>query len=204
MASGADENERSTESVNLAFSVQSLTVELAEGAGTVKARHVLKKMKVGNGVAEFDDSLERYFVETEVFRSIVDNRYDIIAGDKGTGKTALFKILRQRYTTLTALDDVEIVPAFNLQGSPIFARLNEDEPYSEAQYSTLWKGYFLALAGNWILLLYEDDWTPAMQGLSDLLTTTGLRSLDDTPSTVFSTIVNLFRRLTHQPQLKRL
>ncbi len=58
---------------------------------------IVRQLELGNSVAEFDEALENYFVETEPFRALVSNRVDIVAGDKGTGKTAIFKILRQRY-----------------------------------------------------------------------------------------------------------
>lgn len=156
---------------------------------------VLKSLNLGASVAEFDRDLEKYFVETETFRVIVEDRADIIAGDKGTGKTALFQILRKRYASIPELDTVEVLPAFNPTGNPVFQRLTVGDAYEEGQYATLWKGFFLSLAGNYILKLYEDAWTDAMYELDALLEETGLRSSDDSPSTIFSAIVNLFQRL---------
>lgn len=89
----------------------------------------------------------------------------------------------------------EVLPAFNIRGNPVFQRLTQGEVYSEDQYSTLWKAYVLSLAGNFILSIYEDAWTDSMFELDDLLSKTGLRSADDSASTVFSSVVNLFRRL---------
>jgi hypothetical protein len=157
---------------------------------------VLKMMDLGNSVAEFDDSLEAYFVETDSFRQLVEDRVDIVAGDKGTGKTALFRILEKRYTEIGPLGEVEIVPAFNPTGSPIFQRLTEGDALDEGQYSTLWKAYILSLAGNWLLNVYDEaDYTPRMIELRDLLKKTDLFSADDAPGTIFAAIVNLFRRL---------
>jgi ABC-type amino acid transport substrate-binding protein len=53
-------------------------------------KQILTKLDLGNSVAEYDTSLEKYFVETETFRALVTNRVDIVAGDKGTGKTAVY------------------------------------------------------------------------------------------------------------------
>lgn len=156
---------------------------------------VLRSINLGNSVAEFDEALERYFVETDTFRRVVEDRVDIIAGDKGTGKTALFRILHRRYPTIEELSKVEVVPAFNLGGSPVFQRLNEGDVLDEGQYITLWKSYILSLAGNWLLKVYEGAWTDRMAQLDLLLEKTSLRSADDSPDTVFSSIINLFRRL---------
>jgi hypothetical protein len=163
--------------------------------GPMLVRDLLSQLHLGNSVAEFDDALERYFIETDTFRRLVQGEVDIIAGDKGTGKTALFRILHERYASIDDLANVEVVPAFNLQGNPVFQRLNEDDVMDEDQYITLWKAYIVSLAGNYVLSVYEGAFTDLMERLHVLLQRTGLRSPDDSPSTIFSTVVNLFRRL---------
>ena len=52
-------------------------------------KEILQKLDLGSSVAEYDAALERYFVETSTFRSLIRDEGDVIAGDKGTGKTAL-------------------------------------------------------------------------------------------------------------------
>lgn len=158
-------------------------------------KDVLRQLQLGSSVAEHDDALEDYFIETEVFRALVANRGDTIAGDKGTGKTALYRILQKRYPTL--LDDVEVLAGFNPAGAPVFQRLAEGDPMEEGQYITIWKAYILALAGNWILQLNEGAFSHKMNDLDALLQKTGLRSADDSAGTIFSQIVNLFRRMTN-------
>ena len=74
--------------------------------------NVLGLLDLGSPVAEDDTSLERYFVETPIYRTLVDDGADIITGDKGTGKTALFNILQRRYTFHSEFDSTELVPAF--------------------------------------------------------------------------------------------
>ena len=68
---------------------------------------------------------------------------------------------------------------------------------SEGQYITIWKAYFLALVGNWILQLNEGGFSHKMTELDELLKKTGLSSADDSANTIFSQIVNLFRRVTN-------
>src|SRR5680860_365448 len=102
----------------------------------MQKRTLLQSIELGNSVAEFDDALEQYFVETDNFRRLVEDKCDIIAGDKGTGKTALFRILHKRYTAIPELEHTEVVPAFNLAGNSIFQRLNETKGLDEGQYGT--------------------------------------------------------------------
>jgi hypothetical protein len=160
----------------------------------VLIKDALRLLELGSSVAEHDEALEDYFIETEVFRALVADRRDTIAGDKGTGKTALYRILQKRYPTL--LHDVEVLAGFNPAGAPVFQRLAEGEPLEEAQYITIWKAYVLSLVGNWILALNEGAFSHKMIELDAVLKKTGLSSADDSASTIFSQIVNLFRRIT--------
>ena len=157
-------------------------------------RDLIRSVDLGNSVAEFDQDLEQFFVETEPFRALIQNRADVIAGDKGTGKTALYRILKKRYPSIPELANVEVVTGFNPTGNPVFQRLAQQGILTEGQYATVWKAYILSLVGNWLLDLFEDELTAKMRELEDLLSRTGLRTRDDSPSTVFSKIANAIGR----------
>ncbi len=47
------------------------------------AKDILQQLDLGNSVAEHDDALEKYFVETSTFRALIRDEGDIIAGDLG-------------------------------------------------------------------------------------------------------------------------
>lgn len=162
----------------------------------MRRKEALQQLDLGQIVAEFENDLKSYFVETETFRALIKGKVDIVAGDKGTGKSALFRILRERYTEVPELHDVEVVAAFNASGDPVFKQLTAREALTEAQYRSVWKTYVLSLAGNWLLKLYEGDWTPSMTRLDVMLRRLGIREVDDTPRGVFTGIVNLLKRLT--------
>lgn len=158
-------------------------------------KEMLRALDFGNSVAEFDKSLEKYFVENDAFDQLVNNKVDIIAGDKGTGKTALFQILQKRYASIKELKGIEILAGFNPAGNPIFQRLVHEQVLTEGQYASVWKAYVLALAGNWALDIAGADHSDSFQRLSILLTETGLLSKDDKPDTIFSKIVNAIQRV---------
>jgi hypothetical protein len=161
----------------------------------MQVKEVLNDLQIGNSVAEFDQDLERYFVETETFRALIQDRVDVVAGDKGTGKTALFRVLQNRYRAIPELDNIEVISAFNPSGNPVFQRLAQEQTLTEGEYSLIWKAYFLSLVGNWLLGIYENSFTPEMQELDNLLKGLDLRSADDSAATVFSKILRVFRRL---------
>lgn len=156
---------------------------------------LLRVLNLGKSVAEFDEGLDRYFVDTETFRKLTRDDADIIAGDKGTGKTALYRTLRSRYTQIPELGKTEIVTGFNPQGNPVFQRLSQIPPLGEGEYIAIWKLYVFSLVGNWLLELYEGSHTERMRRLDELLGQSGLRSIDDNATTVFSKLVNMVQRL---------
>lgn len=158
-------------------------------------KDILRELDLGASVAERDDALEHYFIETDTFQALVADRKDTIAGDKGTGKTALYRILQKRYPAL--LRDVEVLSGFNPVGAPVFQRLAEGQTLTEGQYITIWKAYVLSLVGNWVLQINEGGFSHKMDELDALLSRTGLRSADDSAGTVFSQLVNLVKRLTN-------
>lgn len=69
----------------------------------MKGKELVKLVSFGTSVAEFDTDLEQYFIETETFRSVIGDQGDIIAGDKGTGKTAIYRILKKTIGYMTCL-----------------------------------------------------------------------------------------------------
>ena len=163
---------------------------------------ILQDLDLGNSVAEFDTALEKYFVETHIFRQLIRDEADIVAGDKGTGKTALFRILNDRYTAINELSDIEVVPAFNPTGNPVFQRLAEGNPLQEGQYTNVWKAYVLALVGNWVLEFTGEEQTELRRQLHNMLHRLDLQSDDDSPATIFSRVVNLFRRLLNPKSIE--
>lgn len=160
----------------------------------VTVKELLSKLNLGTSVAEFDEDLENYFVETNVFREFIRDRVDIIAGDKGNGKTAIYRFINRRHSEIEELKDVLIVPAFNPSGNPIFTKLTEKDALSESNYVLLWKSYILSLVGNTIIandpLLVGSDLDKMLRGL-------GLRTETVAPKTVFSRILEQLPNFLH-------
>jgi hypothetical protein len=165
--------------------------------GDMEIRSLLHQLDLGSSVAEFDQALDRYFVETDAFRALVLDRADIISGEKGTGKTALYRVFSRRYPTIPEMKHVEVVSGFNPAGNPVFQRLAHIPPLPEGQYVSIWKSYLVSLVGNWLLELYESDMTRRMRELDSMLVTVGLRSSDDSAETVFSKLLNVFGRVAN-------
>ncbi len=165
-------------------------------------KSILRALDLGNSVAEFDEALEKYFVENEAFHSLVEGKIDIVAGDKGTGKTALYRIIQKRHRTIPQLSRVEIIAGFNPAGNPIFQQLVLEEILSEGQYVSVWKTYVLSLAGNWLLEIFGEDTSSNFKRLSEILRETGLRSQDNKPESIFGRIISFFSRKPSSAEIK--
>ena len=74
----------------------------------MKIKELLEICDIGSSVAEFDPRLAGYFLETQVYQDFLAEKYDIISGDKGTGKSAIFRIVKHRYKFLPTLSNVEV------------------------------------------------------------------------------------------------
>lgn len=162
----------------------------------MKAFDALAILEIGNSVAEFDRDLEKYFVETETFRAVIRGDVDIVAGDKGTGKTAIYRVLTKSYRSYPDLENVEIVSAFNVQGSPVFQRLTTQPVLSEGAYQTIWKAYILSLVGNWLVDIYGPTFNEEIKHLKNTLDHLDLSAADVSPETVFGNLMGLVRRLS--------
>lgn len=159
----------------------------------VSASKLLNALNLGSPVAEHDGALTNYFIETDTFTQLVEDGGDVVAGDKGTGKTALFRILKQRFAEDERLADVEVLSAFNPAGTPIFERLLEKGELAEAQYIGVWKSYIFALGGNWLLDFYGTIRPGRMGELEEMLQSSGLRVRESTPQNAFTKILAFLR-----------
>lgn len=87
--------------------------------------------------------------------------YDTISGDKGTGKSAIFRIITEHRADFEELKGIELLPAFNVAGQPVFYQLTRSRVLTEGEYNSLWKAYILSVVGNFLLdSLGEDEPAP--------------------------------------------
>ncbi len=164
-------------------------------------REALQKLDFGYSVAESDKGLQNYFLITDSYLAFINDKADLIAGDKGTGKTAIFQHVRLNAGDETALAGIEIVTGFNPGGEPLFRRFENEQLLNEAQYITIWKMYIMSLAGNWLLNSSKDNRSGSSQKLDALLTKLELRSEGNDATSLFSNALNWVRRLRPKVEL---
>lgn len=112
---------------------------------TSPKRSVLQKTTFGKRIAEEEvDQLASYFVETDQWRRIYAGDVDIVFGDKGAGKSAIYSLLVSRAEELFDRGII-LVPGERPRGAPAFKDLVVDPPTSQPEFVGLWKLYFLCL-----------------------------------------------------------
>ena len=112
---------------------------------------ILDSLQLGNPIAEYDNILQEARVDTPVFQGVMNDKYDLVTGRKGAGKTAIFKIIGDLLGDFF-LDKYKrvILTGVNSRGEPIFNQFKDDfEKYTEEDFENFWKIYF-------ILLIYND------------------------------------------------
>jgi hypothetical protein len=105
----------------------------------VNKREILTSSTFGQPIAEDEaDDLNSYFVETDQWRRVFSGEIDIVYGPKGSGKSALYSLLRKKQEELLGRG---IIPAAgeSIRGTPVFADLVADPPASEEEFRALWK-----------------------------------------------------------------
>jgi hypothetical protein len=141
------------------------TIRSRPDGSSVDKSEVLKSLEqmfdVTNAERE-SPSLSTYFVETKAWDRLVKGRADIVKGVKGSGKSALYQLLRKRQPEMAELQRVLIVAAEEPLGTSVFgqvlSQLQEDSreasgghtgearaSASHAEFSDLWRLYFLVL-----------------------------------------------------------
>jgi len=109
---------------------------------------VLQRISFGKRIAEEEiDDLATYFVETNQWRQIFSGEKDVVFGDKGGGKSAIYSLLVGRADALFDREII-IVAGEKPRGAPAFQDLLVDPPASQQEFVGLWKLYFLCLIAN--------------------------------------------------------
>jgi hypothetical protein len=110
--------------------------------------NLLRRLEIGSVVAEQDSLLSRCFVKHPVLDEFIFDRKDIILGAKGSGKSALWKAIKDAQESYEDLKDVLLCPVTNPSGDPEFrgvlaAIASESFPGAE-DLRVAWRIYFLS------------------------------------------------------------
>lgn len=115
-----------------------------------QAADLLANLDLGSGVAETDDLLEDARVETSVFDDLIADRVDLVPGTKGSGKTALYRILVD-FLPDTLLQHRRVVLAHGVstrQDTVFLAFKEQFDKLDEGDFVDFWCVYLASLANE--------------------------------------------------------
>jgi hypothetical protein len=112
---------------------------------------LLKKLSFGSSIAEHEQMvLKKYFVQTHLWTEVKKGRVDIILGDKGSGKSAIFLLLQEDQADISVSTNTYLVAAENPRGDAAFKNLAEEPPADEKEIELVWRMYFLVLTAKFL------------------------------------------------------
>src|ERR1700688_3659548 len=122
------------------------TIQPKSTAGIDMERlNLLKRITFGERVAEDETAaLGKYFVETDQWDRIFNGDIDVIRGDKGSGKSAIYSLLVAKSDELFD-KRVLLTTAERPRGATVFNDLVSDPPTSEQEFVGLWKLYIVTI-----------------------------------------------------------
>ncbi|EIY2647611.1 hypothetical protein MMK76_002974 [Klebsiella aerogenes] len=118
----------------------------------------------GSSEAKGDGNLKDYFYEFPGFDMIMKGNYRYIIGRKGTGKTAVIEVVKNKVDK----DPLAFYAEMSLKDFPItiLKELRDKGFEGKAQYVPVWE--FLILSQICRTIIYEDNGTSSIESVDDL------------------------------------
>lgn len=118
---------------------------------------LLKNSRFGERVAEEEqETLSSYFVETDIWRQLLNGELDVIYGSKGSGKSALYSNLLKNVDSFAGKSTL-LIAAEELRGEPVFRQVLSSDVISEDEFKGLWLIYVITLIGKQVVQFREDN-----------------------------------------------
>jgi hypothetical protein len=106
---------------------------------------LLKSISFGERVAEDETAaLAKYFVETDQWDRFLKGEIDVVRGEKGSGKSAIYSLLVARADELFD-KGILLTTGERPRGATVFRDLVAEPPTSEQEFIGLWKLYIVTL-----------------------------------------------------------
>jgi len=107
----------------------------------------MESIKLGSDVAEHEQELTDLFVtDNEAYRRLVRDEVDLVSGGKGTGKSAIYRMI----TETVLAEDLFVIRASNPTSTPEFRALFQGDD-SEERLRSIWAVYTASKIGNYVV-----------------------------------------------------
>ena len=156
---------------------------------------LLSAADFGSDVAEKEiQQLSKYFVQTGQWKRVRSGDVDVIYGQKGSGKSAIYYLLDNEENSF--LDEhILLAPAENIKADPAFSEIKKDAPPTTEEFACLWKLYLCSVAALRAkeIGIDNDDINHVISYLKDLMIVDGRPSLNSILKMTFDYVKAFFR-----------
>lgn len=114
---------------------------------------ILENINLGNEVAEYDENIGHYYINTHYVFDFINDKYDIVKGVKGSGKTAMLVTLCNNQSTYEQLKNKILIKAMNITGDLEFKRAFDTVSVNGSDIQKVmdaWKIYIINIIWNQI------------------------------------------------------
>jgi hypothetical protein len=173
----------------------------------MEIKPVLRDIRFGEEVAEHDN-LGSYFVQTSSFDDFVRDDFDLVLGQKGSGKSAIYQRVIDPDAEIPELRGVDIVPAFTSPGQTGIEAAAIFEPLSGVKVAKLtdplmeimWLTFICGLVGNH--LLDEYDHLISNSELPRIMRITQLRIPKSKRHNLWISVLSAIKRAAHPKSME--
>src|ERR1043166_7533429 len=110
---------------------------------------IIKSIDLGAPVAELDTVLYEARIETSAFTDLFRDRVDLVPGTKGSGKTALYRLISEYVKPVMLKAGIVLITGVEAAGDPVFLAFKSNfETLSELEFENFWRVYFVALISD--------------------------------------------------------
>src|ERR1043166_33864 len=107
---------------------------------------IIKSIDLGAPVAELDTVLYEARRETSAFTDLFKDRVDLVPGTKGSGKTALFRLISEYSKEIMLKSQLVMLTGVEATGDPVFQAFKRRfEELTEMEFENFWRVYFVSL-----------------------------------------------------------
>ena len=135
----------------------------------ISTKDVLSAIDIGSGFAQNTFKFpERLFIRTQAFEDLINEKVDILYGDRGTGKSSIYGYIRDYHKRIPQIRGINIISSTISNNSAVLQILTHGDIDID-QVSLFWEWYVISLVGNYILNgQYNNELTNLNRLMEDL------------------------------------
>lgn len=154
----------------------------------ISTKDVLSAIDIGSGFAQNTFKFpERLFIRTQAFEDLINEKVDILYGDRGTGKSSIYGYIRDYHKRIPQIRGINIISSTISNNSAVLQILTHGDIDID-QVSLFWEWYVISLVGNYIL---NGQFNNELNDLNKLMDDLNIRMKTDDSGVILNNLWNI-------------